>query len=400
MELTKDEEAALKGEQGETLELAYRILVATGEATDAERLIPIEWSHLSGVNYNTIGDAGEEFLSKLSQTARVKVKTTLNPMGFDIDSVSKFDLDENFIEKQQSIRSSYERMGVTLSFSCIPYEIYDLPEKNTQVSFAETNAAIYANSVANLKTNKESAFSALASALTGKSPYSDLRKDQDIPNVTIKMNVDNPNELTYGMLGFFAGKVANNSVKISGVNELDKRSCKSLCAGMGTSGTCGKFILGDDNGQTEKIDFDKHEMQKIHDELNTTDKGDLITLGSPQLGLEEISDLAIMLQNKSFKKRCMVFCPRAVQQQAKKLGHTNNLEKAGCEIYSDCCICLTPLIDKKDVDSVTTNSIKGAYYLKNSNGVEVNLKSLSEIVRDETKWQWKLLFKELLKESY
>ena len=33
MELTKDEEAALKEE---TLELAYRILVATGEATNAE----------------------------------------------------------------------------------------------------------------------------------------------------------------------------------------------------------------------------------------------------------------------------------------------------------------------------------------------------------------------------
>ena len=33
---------------------------------------------------------------------------------------------------------------------------------------------------------------------------------------------------------------------------------------------------------------------------------------------------------------------------------------------------------------VTTNSIKGAYYLKNSNGLDVNLKPLSEIVRDET----------------
>jgi len=385
MELTKDEEAALKGEKGETLELAYRILVATGEATDAERLIPIEWSHLSGVNYNTIGDAGEEFLSKLSQTARVKVNTTLNPMGYDIDSVSKFDLDENFIEKQQSIRKSYERMGVTPSFSCIPYEIYDLPEKNTQVSFAETNAAIYANSVAHLKTNKESAFSALASALTGKSPYSDLRKDQDPSDLTIKMKVDTPNELTYGMLGFFAGKVANNSVAISGVTKLDKRSCKSLCAGMGTSGTCGKFVLDDGDEHSEKIDFDKQEMQKIYDELNTTDTGDLITLGSPQLGLEEISDLVIMLQNKSFKKRCMVFCPRIVQQQARKLGHINNLEKAGCEIFSDCCTCLTPLIDKKEIDSVTTNSIKGAYYLKNSNGVEVNLKPLSEIIRDETK---------------
>jgi len=384
MELTHDEEEALKGNQGETLELAYRILVATGEATDAERLIPIHWSHLSGVNYNTIGDAGEEFLSKISKDARVKVKTTLNPMGFDIDSVSKFNLDENFIEKQQSIRNSYERMGVTPSFSCIPYEIYDLPEKNTQVSFAETNAAIYANSVAHLKTNKESAFSALASALTGKSPYSDLRKNHDSPNVTIRMKVDNTNELTYGMLGFFAGKVADNSVTISGVNELDKRSCKSLCGGMGTSGNCGKFVLGDGEKQSEKIDFDKHEMQKIHDELNTTDNGDLITLGSPQLGLEEISDLASMLQNKSFKKRCMIFCPRAVQQQARNLRHINNLEKAGCEIFSDCCTCLTPLIDKKEVDSVTTNSIKGAYYLKNFNGIQVNLKPLSEIIRDET----------------
>jgi len=51
---------------------------------------------------------------------------------------------------------------------------------------------------------------------------------------------------------------------------------------------------------------------------------------------------------------------------------------------SDCCTCLTPLVTKKDADSVITNSIKGAYYLKNSNGLDVNLKPLSEIVRDET----------------
>ncbi len=383
MELTKEEEAALKGEKGETLELAYRILVATGEAINADRLVPINWAHLSGVNYNTIGDAGEEFLSKISSDAKVVVKTTLNPMGFDIDNVSNYNLDQNFIEKQQSIRESYERMGVTPSFSCIPYEIYDLPDKGTQVSFAESNAAIYANSIDHLKTNKESAFSALASALTGKSPYADLRKD-DTPNLTIRMKVEQPDELTFGMLGFFAGKVADNSVSISGVKELDKRSCKSLCGGMGTSGTCGKFVLSEEE-TAEKVDFDEKEMQKIHDELNTADSGDLITLGSPQLGLEELSDLSSMLKNKSFKKRCMVFCPRAVQNQARKLGYTNEIERAGCEILSDCCTCLTPLIDKKNVDSVTTNSIKGAYYLKNSNGVGVNLKPLSQIIKEETK---------------
>ena len=383
MELTTEEEAALKGEKGETLELAYRILVATGEAINADRLIPINWAHLSGVNYNTIGDAGEEFLSKISSDAKVAVKTTLNPMGFDITKVSNYNLEQNFIEKQQSIRESYEKMGVTPSFSCIPYEIYDLPDKGTQVSFAESNAAIYANSIGHLKTNKESAFSALASALTGKSPYSDLRID-DSTNLTIRMKVKQPDELTFGLLGFFAGKVADNSVSISGVKELDKRSCKSLCGGMGTSGTCGKFVLGEEE-TAEKVDFDEKEMQKIHDELNTSDSGDLITLGSPQLGLEELADLSSMLKNKSFKKRCMVFCPRAVQNQARKLGYTNEIERAGCEILSDCCTCLTPLIDKKDVDSVTTNSIKGAYYLKNSNGVGVNLKPLSKIIEEETK---------------
>jgi predicted aconitase len=385
LELTKEEEASLKGENGETLELAYRILVATGEATDAEKLIPIEWAHVSGVNYNTIGDAGEEFLSNLSKDAKVKVKTTVNPMGYDIDTVSKYNLDDVFIKKQESIRDSYNKMGVTPSFSCIPYEIFDLPKNNTQVSFAETNAAIYANSIGHLKTNKESAFSALASAITGKSPYSDLRKDQESPNLTIRMKLDNPNELELGMLGYYAGKVAGSSVRISGVNKMDRRSCKSLCGGMGTSGRCGKFILDDDDDGSEKVDFDKKEMQQVYDELNTTDSSDLITLGSPQLGLEELSDLSSMLKGKSFKKRCMVFCPRAIQNQAKKLGYTGELEHAGCEILSDCCTCLTPLIDKENVDGVTTNSIKGAYYLKNSNGVNVNLKPLSKIIQEETK---------------
>jgi predicted aconitase len=384
LELTREEESALKGEQGETMQMAYRILVATGEATDAEKLVPIEWAHLSGVNYNTIGDAGEEFLSGISKDARVKVKTSLNPMGFDIDNVSNYNLDENFISKQLSIKQSYETMGVIPSFSCIPYEIFDIPKEGTQVAFAESNAAIHVNSFDNLKTNKESAFSALASALTGKSPNSSLRKETS-SKLTIRMKVENPNELTYGMLGFFAGKVGNESVNISGLGQMDRRNCKSLCGGMGTSGTCAKFNFDEDDSESEKVDFDENEMNKVFDELNTCEKGDLITLGSPQLGLEEISDLAMRLKGRSFKKRCMIFCPRTVKEQATKLGHTNELERAGCEILSDCCTCLTPLIKKEEVDAVTTNSIKGAYYLKNSNGVDVNLKSLSEIIEDETK---------------
>jgi hypothetical protein len=383
LELTKDEEKSLNGEHGEALQIAYRILSATGEATDAEKLVPIHWAHVSGVNYNTIGDAGEEFLATLSKNAKFRVRTTVNPMGYDKDNVEKFGLDENFIQKQESIRESYKKMGAIPTFSCIPYELYDIPREGTQVSFAESNAAIYANSIDKLKTNKESAFSALASAITGKSPYSDLRKD-DSPTMSIAMKVSEPNELTFGLLGYFAGKVADKSVAISGVKNLDKRCNKSMCASMGTSGSCGKFVLDDNSDASEKVDFDEKEMQKVYDELNTAESGDLITLGSPQLGLEEMNDLASMLKGRAFKKRCLIFCPRAIQEQARSLGYAGQLESAGCEIMSDCCTCLTPLVTKKDVDSVTTNSIKGAYYLKNSNGLDVNLKPLSKIIEDET----------------
>jgi predicted aconitase len=154
---------------------------------------------------------------------------------------------------------------------------------------------------------------------------------------------------------------------------------------MGTSGTCAKFIFGEGDSGTEKIDFDEKAMQNVHDELNTSEKGDIITLGSPQLGLEEISELAGKLKGRTFEKRCMIFTPRTVKEQANKIGYTNELERAGCEILSDCCTCLTPLINKDNVDAVTTNSIKGAFYLKNSNGVGVNLKSLSQIIEDETR---------------
>ena len=393
MELTESEERSLAGENGEVMQMAYRILVATGKATDADRLVPVQWAHLSGVNYNTIGDAGEEFLKSISHKgAKMRVKTTLNPMGFDADTVSKYGLDDEFIAKQESIAKSYTKMGVTPSFSCIPYEIFEMPNKNSQIAFAESNAAIYANSFNHLKTNKESAFSALASAITGKSPYSDLRRDEELDREQtpiVRMRIKEPDELAYGMLGYFAGKFTNTSVvDISGVSSsaMDRRQCKAMCGGMGTSGTCAKFRFvseeeEEDNRNGEKIDFDHNAIQQVRDELNTAENGDAIILGSPQLGLWEITDLIKRLKGRSFQKRCMIFCPRTVKEQAQD--QIQMLEKAGCEVMADCCACLSPLIET-NMDAVTTNSIKGAFYLNNASGIGVELKSLSEILEDET----------------
>jgi predicted aconitase len=100
--------------------------------------------------------------------------------------------------------------------------------------------------------------------------------------------------------------------------------------------------------------------------------------------MNELNLLGNLLEGKKFTKRCLIYCARAIHKQATKIGLTGRIERAGGEFICDACTCLTPLITRDEVDSVTTNSIKGAYYLNNSNRVGVALKDLMTIVKEYT----------------
>jgi predicted aconitase len=377
MELAKDEQKALDGNYGEALATAYRILVAIGEATGAQKLVPTKWAHISGVNYNTIGDEGMRFLEKFSTRVKFAIRTTVNPMGYDRNKPE--DIPRYFQERQENIARSYERMGATLSFTCTPYEVFDIPQKGTAVSFAESNAAVFSNSILGLKTNKESALSALASAVTGKTPLSDLRLEESrTPKIAIESDFDFMNELDYGLLGYFTGKeVKDSCVALSSIDKLDTIQAKALCAAIGTSGSCGMFTFGEK--AKEKITFGKKEAQSVRDEISSADDGDIITLGSPQLGMNELKMLANLTETRKFTRRCIIFCSRAIYNSAVKIGLAGRIEKSGAEFRCDSCTCLTPYITKDKYDAVITNSIKGAYYLSRSNKVKVALKDIKTV---------------------
>jgi predicted aconitase len=383
MELARDEEKALEGEYGEPLATAYRILVAIAEATDAQKLVPTKWAHISGVNYNTIGDEGMRFLEKFSTAAKFSIRTTINPMGYDRSKPE--DIPHNFQEKQENIARSYERMGALPSFTCIPYEVFDIPQKGTAVSFAESNAAVFSNSILGLTTNKESALSALASAVTGKTPLSDLRLEEyRNPKIAVESDFDFMNELDYGLLGYFAGKeVKDSCVAFSSINKVNTIQAKALCAAIGTSGSCGMFTFG--GKVKEKISFGKKEAQSVRDELSSANDGDIIALGSPQLGMNELNLLAELTEAKKFTRRSIIFCSRAVYNNSVKIGVAEKIEKSGAEFRCDSCTCLTPYITKDKYDSVITNSIKGAYYLSRSNKVKVALKDIKTIAEEYTR---------------
>jgi phosphomecalonate degydratase large subunit len=382
LELTKSEEKILDGSKGEIYAAAYRVLLAIGRTTDAEKLVPIQWAHVSGVNYNTIGDAGLDFLQEVAKGVRFKVRTTINPMGYDRRKPNA--LSQDFLSKQMKIVKSYEQMGATQSFSCTPYEIFRLPRRGTSVSFAESSAAVFSNSFLGLMTNKESALSALASAITGKSPYSDLRiSESRTPKVALKCRGITVNtETDYGLLGYVAGKISKDScIGFSDLDsEMDLMPAKAISSGLGTSGSSGMFTSYN-IPVDESIAIGEEEMSKAKDELNTNEDGDHILFGSPQLGLSELTYLHDLVAGRKFDRRCIIFCSRYVHDQARKIGLASELESSGAEFMCDSCMCLSPLITRENTDSILTNSVKGAYYMNSSNRVDVALKDMKTIVK-------------------
>ena len=71
---------------------------------------------------------------------------------------------------------------------------------------------------------------------------------------------------------------------LDNIDRLDTIQAKALCAGIGTSGTCGMFTFG--GKAKEKISFGKKEAQSVMDELSTADDADIITLGEPSTWYE------------------------------------------------------------------------------------------------------------------
>jgi predicted aconitase len=103
--------------------------------------------------------------------------------------------------------------------------------------------------------------------------------------------------------------------------------------------------------------------------------------GSPQLGLSELTYLHDLLAGRKFDRRCIIFCSRYVHDQARKIGLASKVESSGAEFMCDSCMCLTPLITRDNTDSIITNSVKGAYYMKSSNRVGIALKDMKTIVK-------------------
>src|SRR5512136_2079690 len=107
MYLKEKEQRMLDGEEGYAVRKSMEILVALGEIYGAKNLIKVGSVQVAGVSYHNLGDAGLEFLNELAKDGRVKVLTTLNPAGMDLENWRQLGISEDFAAKQNQVIDAF-----------------------------------------------------------------------------------------------------------------------------------------------------------------------------------------------------------------------------------------------------------------------------------------------------
>lgn len=381
MRLTKWEEKALRGEMGEGLKLAMELLLGVARLTDAKRFIPIVSAHISGVNYANIGDAGLEFLEDLSRKAKVSVPTTINPAGMDFDEPRAFNQPEDFIESQKRIVEAFERMGAKPALTCIPYEFDNIVPHGSHVAWAESSAVVYANSVLDLRTNRESGLTALAAAIAGRVPLSGLHLDRNRrPGFFVKVDAKLRTPTDFGLLGYWSAKLTDETIGYIASQKPGKAELKQLSAGIGTSGVSGMFVW-DASGEYDAI-FGEAEADESRKELSVEKEGEVVMIGCPFLTLSELKEVARMVKGRRFQRPAYIFTSRSVFNRALALGLVKVIEDSAMRIFKDVCPVLTPIVNYMEMGRIITPSVKAAYYLKTKFSFKVVLKSIKEIVEE------------------
>ena len=390
MYLTKEEERILDGEYGFSLSLAMKILVAVGEAFNAERLVPISSSHISGISYFNIGDAGLDFISKITGGCRVKVETTMNPVGFDLDNPSLFHVSGVEFERQLRIVDCLGRCGVRRSLTCIPYEVSNRPSVGDIISWAESSAVTYANSILGARTNRESGISSLASALIGKTPLYGLLLDENrTPQVKIEV-LDGVIQDKRGLslLGYMIGCMLQDRIPfIQGLRVVRVEEFKYLCAGIAAASNismvwidnvtpdirrvkwCGRFEDKVRIGLRELEDFSDERFDSV-----STEDADLIFFGCPHYDVYDVVQIVDVCRRiREVNRRCEIWVSMARDQIGMlRWDIVSRLKALRVTLVKDTCIVVTKF-GSLGFDRVLTDSAKAAHYLKNRFHVEVGL---------------------------
>ena len=323
MQLTDEQRAILNGEKGETLAKVMETMVRYGEVFGATRMVPItgKYNHLVtsfglkaltpvyGLLDQMIG-AGNLSTQKFSVDPR--------PLDPKVPSniIQNLIFKKFMYSKQSDYEAQLRKRGLldSSAFTCTCYmdEVGNIPQKGDILSWAESSAVVYANSVLGARCNRNSGVVDIMGSVVGFVPYFGLLTDEG-RKATWKVEIRTTKKPEAQLLGSAIGmKVMEDVPYIVGLDQwlgqLDedaKTYLKDFGAATASNGAVGLYHVENitpeavEQGQTllapdyQTYVIDDAELERVYREYpviwkNPNAKPKLCFMGCPHMSLNQL----------------------------------------------------------------------------------------------------------------
>jgi len=397
MKLTSEEQDMLDGKYGRAAKKSMEILTTLGDIFDAENMVEVNGVQIAGVSYANLGEAGLEFLSEMAEDGEVRVLTTLNPAGMDRENWQALGIDEEFAKNQNRAIDAFAKMGIITTCSCTPYLIGNAPHYGQHLAWAESSAVCYSNSVIGARTNREGGPSALASAITGKTPKYGFHLDKNRHGqVLFKINAPVKGTDEFGVLGKIIGdklvELGKKIPYITGISSATVEELKSFCASVATYGGVALFHMEGITPEYEiyprptdiVVEINQAGLEKTRSELIDDDLDiDFVSIGCPHASIHEIAKIAGLLEGKEVKKEFWITTARPTKRIADEAGYSKTIEDAGAKFAADTCCVVAPI--KGRFKGIMVDSAKACYYGRAKNKFKVKIGTIEECINEAIK---------------
>ena len=326
MFLTEEQKAILNGSKGETMAKVMKTMVMYGEAFEAEKLVPItsKYNHLvTSFGLKVMSPVYELMQQLLDAGVASGQKFSVDPRPIDKNVPANFLQNFVFNKFMYTKQGFYEKQLKELglmdenAFTCACYmdEVGNKPQKGEVLSWAESSAVVYANSVLGARCNRNSGIIDIMGSIVGYVPYFGLLTDEG-RKATWVVKIQTTKKPEAQLLGSAIGmKVMEDVPYVVGLDKwlgtkLDDSACtylKDFGAATASNGAVGLYHienltpeaveLGKDliaEGAKEYI-IDDAELERVKNEYpviwkNPDAKPKLCFMGCPHMSLQQLKD--------------------------------------------------------------------------------------------------------------
>ena len=325
MQLTAHQQEMLDGKYGETMAKVMKTLVMYGETFGAENMVAVtsEYNHLvTSFGLKVMAPVYDLMQRLIDAGVTSGQKFSMDPRPLDKNVPASFL--QNFVfekfmyTKQATYEIQLDKLGLMDkdAFTCTCYmdEVGNKPKMGDILSWSESSAVVYANSVLGARCNRNSGIMDIMGSIAGYVPNFGLLTDEG-RKATWIIKVKTTKKPDAQLLGSAIGmKVMEDVPYVYGLNqylgtELDDAACtylKDFGAATASNGAVGLYHIHDLTPEA-----------KLHGEALIAEDAQVYVIDDAELQRVKDSYPVIWKKPDATPKLCFMGCPHMSLEQLK-----------------------------------------------------------------------------------